>query len=107
MGQAVVALGVVQAAGDEAREHAPVLAAGFEHAERERLAVGAFMRRADGFEQLREAVGDGAMPGDGAITAAAGGESLGRRREDKLEGHQLAVFSAAGNIAGEARCISQ
>ena len=47
------------------------------------------------------------VAGDGAIAAASGRESLRRRREDKLEGHQLADFSDEGNIAGEARCINQ
>ena len=107
MGQAVIALRVVESARDEAREHAPVLVARFEQTEGERLAFRAFVGRADGLEQLGQAFGDGAVAGDGAIAAATGSESLRRRREDKLEGHQRTEVSEEGNIAGEAMCISQ
>ena len=107
MGQAVVALRVVQAARDEARQDAPVFPARFEKAEREGFSVGAIVRRADGLEQLREAVRNRPVAGDGAITAASRRQPLRRRGEDKLEGHQRAGDSDEGNIAGEARCISQ
>ena len=88
VGEAIIPLRIVQPAGDEAGEHAPILAAGFEQAERERLAGGMLMRRAGGLEELGQPFGDGAVAGDRAIAAPPGGESLGRRGEDKLEGHQ-------------------
>ena len=67
MRQTVVALRVIQAAGDEAREHEPMTVAGLERAESERLAFGQLMRRAYGLQQLGEAVRHGAVAGDGAI----------------------------------------
>ena len=105
MRQTVVALRVVEATGDEAGEHEPMAVAGLERAEGERLAFRQFMRRADGFQQLREAVRDGAMARDGAITRTSRGEALRCGGEDELEGHQ--EFGVAGNIAGEERCSSQ
>ena len=65
------------------------------------------MWRADGFQELGEAVGDGAMARDGTIAGATGSQALRRRGEDELKGHQEAEVATAGNIAGEARCISQ
>ena len=105
MGEAVVALRVIEAAGDEAGEHEPMAVAGIERAEGERLALRQFMRRADGLQQLGEAVRHGAVAGHGAIARASRGEALRCGGEDELEGHQ--EFGVAGNIAGEERCSSQ
>ena len=105
MRETVVALRVVKAAGDEAGEHEPMAVAGLERAEGERLAFRQFMRCADGFQQLREAVRDGAMARDGAIARTSRGEALRCGSEDELEGHQ--EVGVAGNIAGEERCSSQ
>ena len=105
MGETVVALRVVEAARDEAGEHEPMAVAGVERTEGERLALRQLVRRADGLQQLGEAVRHGAVAGDGAIARASRGEPLRRGGEDELEGHQ--EIGVAGNIAGEERCSSQ
>jgi hypothetical protein len=68
MRESVVTLGVVEPAGHETRQHVPGAAAGFEDAEREGGAVGAFVRSPDGFEQLGQPFRDGAVAGHGAVT---------------------------------------